>query len=140
MRYHADYYRLEWGKKMPDSLKDELARRIAEYPEDALAFFKRGLSTVSRVPDQDRKLILQRVTDRFGSFRRFALGAVLSQIGALSRREVDEVGYVYSVVIGLLLEYGVTTQDFMEAARGLLFAPEQEATFRACPQLGLGPR
>jgi hypothetical protein len=55
----------------------------------------------------------------------------LRALEALSPRELDQVGYVYSLVIGLLLESHVTVLDFVEATRDQLFAPDQEATFRS---------
>jgi hypothetical protein len=116
---------------MPNSPKDELARRIAEYPKEALEFFGAGIASASNLSDEARKLLLQKVIETFKSGTRRLAGSVLRPIAKLSERESEQLAYAYSLIIGLLLESTATTDDFVNAAKGVLFAPEQEATARS---------
>jgi hypothetical protein len=52
---------------MPDSPREELARRLADYPKEASAFFNNGFIAAGKLSDETRALVLKEMT---ASFRR----------------------------------------------------------------------
>lgn len=56
---------------------------------------------------------------------------MLRPIAKVSEREAEQLAATYSVTIGLLSESGASPEDLVSAAKGALFAPEQEATAKS---------
>jgi hypothetical protein len=116
---------------MAESPRDELARRVAEYPPEALSFFKEGLTVASALSEESRASVLKRVTASFRSGMRRLSAGMLRSIAKLSERDAEQLAYTYSVMIGLLLESAATPDDFIGSAKGFLFDSDQEAVARS---------
>ena len=115
---------------MPESPKDELARRLSEYPKEAVSFFSSAFGVASRLPGETRTLVLNALIANFERGSRNLSGAALRHITDLSAREAEQVASAYSLMIGLLSDSTATPDDFVASAKGILFLPEQEATVR----------
>jgi hypothetical protein len=113
---------------MAESPKEELARRIGEYPKEALPYFNQGFVSASKLSEETRRLVLAEVIASFKRGTRRLDGAALRPLTKLNDREVEQLASVYSLVIGLLSESSATTEDFIASAKGILFLPEQEST------------
>ncbi|HLW90272.1 MAG TPA: hypothetical protein VKS78_03080, partial [Roseiarcus sp.] len=111
---------------MPDTPGEELARRLAGYPKDALSFFEKAFAAAASVPEETRRLIFNEVVENLKRGNRRLDGSVLGPLTHLSEREAERLASVYSVVIGLLSESSATPEDFVAHAKGVLFAPAQE--------------
>ncbi|WP_158812509.1 hypothetical protein [Methylocapsa sp. S129] len=111
---------------MPESPKEELARRLAIYPEGALPFFDSGFAVAALLTNEIRKLVLAEVIDNLKRGSRNLSGSALRGITKLSERDNEQLASVYSVIIGLLSESSATPDDFVAAAKGILFTPPHE--------------
>jgi hypothetical protein len=112
------------------SALEELKSRISEYPEEALAYFDSGFTAASTLRPDAHALIIKEFIVNFGRGTRRLDGASLRSVVPLSVKEAEQVASTYTIVIGLLSESTATPDDFVEAARGRLFRPENEATAR----------
>jgi hypothetical protein len=111
---------------MSETPREELVRRLSAYPKDALPFFQHGFSVASSLTETDRRFVFNEV---IGSFKRGTRRIESDEIRlatGLPQRESDQLASVYSLVIGLLSETTASANDFVEAARGILFSPDHE--------------
>jgi hypothetical protein len=112
---------------MPESPKEEIGRRLAEYPKEALPFFNAGFVAASKLSEETLNLFLKEVIVGLKRGLRRLNGAELRPITKLSERETEQLASVYSLIIGVLSESAATADDFVSSAKGILFLPEQEA-------------
>lgn len=111
---------------MAESPREELVRRLSEYPREPLTYFKNGFSIASRLSEDARKLVLPELLKNFKRGRRHVGGAALRVVTGLPAREAEQLAAVYSIIIGLLSESAATPADFVAAAKGILFDAEHE--------------
>jgi hypothetical protein len=113
---------------MPDSPRDALARRIGEYPKEALAYSAAGMIAASKLSEEIRGAVLQKFIETFKTGTRRLAGAAVRPIAKVSERESEQLAFAYSLLIGLLLETNATADDVVNAGKGRLFEPAQEVT------------
>jgi hypothetical protein len=126
------YWQVFGGWLMAESSSplDELRSRLSEYPEEALAYFDSGFTAASTLSASDHALIIKEIIVNFGRGTRRLDGRSLRSIVALSTKAAEQVASTYTVAIGLLSETTATPEDFVNAAKGTLFRPENESTAR----------
>jgi hypothetical protein len=113
---------------MADSPRDELARRIEEYPTAARSFFKNAFAAASKLPEDVQRIVFQHIRENIARGVRHVEGSTLQPITKLVARESEQIASVYTLVIGLLTEPAVTAEEFANLAKGILFEPEHEGT------------
>jgi hypothetical protein len=116
---------------MPETPREELARRLAQFPQEALSYFKGGFGAAATLSDSTRDQVLQEVINNFSRGTRRLDGSIIRPIAKLSERDSEQVASVYSLVIGLLSESSAMPEDFVNAARNILFSPDHETTARS---------
>jgi len=115
---------------MAETAADVLARRLAEYPERAITFFKLGMEAAARLPEAARARVLDAVVSNLKKGVRRIEGSTLQPITALSARESEQIASAYSLIIGLLSVTDATPADFLEAGKSLFFTQQQEPSLR----------
>jgi hypothetical protein len=113
---------------MPESSTELIARRLAQYPKEAFAFFSDGFAAASTLSKETLNLVLNSVIEDIKRGTRNVDGAALKPLTNLSERESNQLASVFSLVIGLLSESEATPEDFVSAAKGKLFHSEHETT------------
>ncbi|BAL77072.1 putative methylase/helicase [Bradyrhizobium cosmicum] len=109
---------------MPESEKDVLRRRLANYPREALEFFRNGFAATAGLDEKKRSEVLAQLIERFKSGGRRIDGEEIAELAGLSKRDADSVAGAYTIVIGLLSESKATPEDFIEAAKDVFVPPE----------------
>jgi hypothetical protein len=116
---------------MPESPREALARRLAEYPKEALPFINAGFATAAKLSQETRNRVLIEVVDNFKRGNRRVESATLRNMINLSEREFEQLAAAYTLTIGLLTETQATPEDFVNASVNVLFLPEQEGVARS---------
>jgi hypothetical protein len=111
---------------MADSPREELARRIARYPKDALPFFQAGFATASKISEETIKLALKELIANLTIGKRRVDGSAIQHIIKLPEREADQLATALSLVVGLLSDSQGSAEDLISSGRGILFQPEFE--------------
>jgi hypothetical protein len=116
---------------MADSAREEVARRLNRYPNEALSYFQGGFSSAASLSDQKRREVLAEMISNFQRGTRRLDSSNLREITGLSSNIAEQVASVYSLVIGLLTETTATPDDFVEAATGTIFLEKDRGTARS---------
>ncbi|HEY8333603.1 MAG TPA: hypothetical protein VIQ05_07390 [Tardiphaga sp.] len=116
---------------MPETAQEELTRRLAAYPKEALPYLKHGFVEASNLSEEVRRLVLAEMIENFKRGTRRLDSSALGEVTKLPERESEQIASVYSLVIGLLSESAANPSEFVEAAKGVLFFPEQAAVAKS---------
>jgi hypothetical protein len=106
---------------MPESSGDELSSRLARYPKEALPFFDGAFGIAAALSEDARRLVFEAVIENFRRGARRLSGSVLEPFTNLSESDAEQLGSVYSLVMGLLSETAACPEEFVSRAEGILF-------------------
>lgn len=112
---------------MSDSVEEELSRRISEYPERALPFFRSSFAVASNLKREVLDGALDELVANFKRGKRSVAGAKLGPITGLNAKDSEQIASIFSLVIGLLFESEASAGQFVVAARGKLFLEKDES-------------
>ena len=116
---------------MPETAREELSRRLAAYPKEALPYLKHGFVAASELSEDIRHLVLAEMIENFKRGTRRLDSSALCAVTKLPQRESEQIASIYSLAIGLLSDTEATPNDFVEAAKGIVFFPEQEVVAKS---------
>jgi hypothetical protein len=113
-------------ESVPESAVEELARRISDYPERSLPFFRGAFSIASTLADDVREKVLAELIESLRSGRRIFDGNQFIAATGLGERDAEQLASALSLVIGLISESSATPDEFVVAGRGRLFDAADE--------------
>jgi hypothetical protein len=109
---------------VPDSPKDELARRLAEYPDRALPFLQNGFAAAAQIDSAARHGVLEQIIANLRRGKRSVSGLDFRSTTGLSAKDSEQVASAISIVVGLLSDSSVSPEEFVEVGSGVLFEPQ----------------
>lgn len=116
---------------MPETSRDEIARRIGAYAAHVRPYFKTAFAAASEASETARAAILEKLIETLKGGRRGISGTDLAQIGPFTADVADQLATVYSLMIGMFSESTATADDFVDAAKDILFEPVNEPVVRS---------
>jgi len=111
---------------MPLDPREELKRRVDEFPDEALSYFNSNFTAIASLADEARNAALKMLLDALKRGQHRVDGSALRSISELSQRDAEKVASTYLLVVGLLTDSAATPEDFALVARGKLFREENE--------------
>lgn len=116
---------------MSESLTKELTRRLSGYPAEARSFFRDDLYVAARLSDEVRRKVVQELVINLRRGRRRIAGSTLRSLTGLPANESEQLMSAYSLIVGLLAESSATPDDFIRAARNIIFSEGDDDSIRA---------